>query len=72
MFWNSSQKSHLRYIQFVQAYLGRGNALLDMNTEISRQLSKRDFLRAIHIDPTFTPAYHNLAIRLYDLHTISL
>eukprot|EP00043_Microstomoeca_roanoka_P020005 m.234360 g.234360 ORF g.234360 m.234360 type:complete len:1685 (+) comp17086_c0_seq2:68-5122(+) len=49
---------------FVQAYLGRGNALLDMNTIRSRRLAKRDFLRALHVDPRFTPAYHNLAVCL--------
>ena len=46
---------------FVEAYIGRGNAFIDMPGDHGLGLAIRDFARAIHLLPTCQPAYVNMA-----------
>ncbi|EDQ87743.1 uncharacterized protein MONBRDRAFT_9566 [Monosiga brevicollis MX1] len=44
------------------AYLGRANVLMDIDTEACWLLSRRDYARAIHLDPEDPRPYLNLGI----------
>ncbi|KAK3699161.1 hypothetical protein QZH41_011884 [Actinostola sp. cb2023] len=49
---------------FVEAYNGRGNALMDYGHEQGNVLGRRDYLKALHIDPQCLSARVNLAYNL--------
>ncbi|XP_031569552.1 uncharacterized protein LOC116304042 [Actinia tenebrosa] len=49
---------------FVEAYNGRGNALMDFGHEQGNIFGRRDYLKALHIDPQCLSARVNLAYNL--------
>lgn len=49
---------------FSTAYLGRGNVLLDYNQKLGTLLGRRDYLRALHMNPLCMEARVNLAYSL--------
>ncbi|XP_048585429.1 uncharacterized protein LOC5512045 isoform X2 [Nematostella vectensis] len=49
---------------FVEAYNGRGNALMDFGHEQGNVLGRRDYLKALHLDPLCLSARVNLAYNL--------
>ncbi|XP_071786267.1 uncharacterized protein [Asterias amurensis] len=51
-------------IFFLDAYIGRGNAFMDYGHEITNQMARRDYERALHLDPKCLPARVNLAYNL--------
>ncbi|XP_038063059.1 uncharacterized protein LOC119733763 isoform X2 [Patiria miniata] len=51
-------------IFFLDAYIGRGNAFMDYGHEITHQMARRDYERALHLNPQCLPARVNLAYNL--------
>ena len=49
---------------FVEAVVGRGNVYMDFVDEENREKARRDYERALHINPHFLPARCNLAFSL--------
>ncbi|XP_068717425.1 uncharacterized protein [Montipora capricornis] len=49
---------------FVEAYNGRGNALMDFGHDDGTVLGRRDYLKALHIDPLCLSARVNLGYNL--------
>ncbi|XP_022099054.1 uncharacterized protein LOC110983798 isoform X2 [Acanthaster planci] len=49
---------------FLDAYIGRGNAFMDYGHEITHQMARRDYERALHLNPQCLPARVNLAYNL--------
>jgi len=49
---------------FVEAYNGRGNALMDFGHEDGTVLGRRDYLKALHMDPLCLSARVNLGYNL--------
>ncbi|XP_033111439.1 uncharacterized protein LOC117112460 isoform X2 [Anneissia japonica] len=49
---------------FLDAYIGRGNALIDFHHEIAVRMARQDYETALHLDPLCLPARVNLAYTL--------
>lgn len=49
---------------FVEAVVGRGNVFMDFVDEENREKARRDYERALHINPHFLAARCNLAYSL--------
>ncbi|XP_071949677.1 uncharacterized protein [Antedon mediterranea] len=49
---------------FLDAYIGRGNALMDFHHEIAMKMSRHDYEQALHLNPLCLPARVNLAYTL--------
>ncbi|XP_028413242.1 uncharacterized protein LOC114536089 isoform X2 [Dendronephthya gigantea] len=49
---------------FKEAYIGRGNTLMDYGHNVATRYARFDYLKALHIDPLCLPARVNLAYNL--------
>lgn len=54
---------------FLDAYTGRGNSYMEYGHDEATKLAQKDFLRALHFNPTYTKARislgYNLQVILY-------
>ncbi|XP_072039506.1 uncharacterized protein [Amphiura filiformis] len=49
---------------FLDAYISRGNAFMDYGHQLTNLLARRDYERALHLDPMCLPARVNLAYNM--------